>query len=382
MSLNYSFSVFGTPNGFDELPTDNNKQILVNVDKNSVKKSRLLVSRSGYLITYSFIKNLSSNSKTNNYFGLSLRFNSVYCNDIKWLYKQLETIYEVIIKREKWLEKNNREMAFCVKKFQDQPEELNIIKQKLQVIFEKYNSMYFSTMNKEYLNKATCETPRKYSLEEAKNVLNTVIKEYSFVDISPEYEVEKKHNKIGNIILIGTILSLLSIATLFFILKDQTLIYNNSQISNKTQTKSKKRTLIGGVEKAIIEITKEGINYYIVQITSDKKFVVLDSIVNYQRSEQVNNRKANSINESLAVIDKSLLEILSSKSLNPKRIYCVYLKKEKNNPIVNKHIEIFKNIGIKINEINSSEMDLANDFHSNYAIGFLLSRPYTELNTN
>jgi len=99
--------------------------------KNNLSGSQLTVYRKEQLIYYVFIRKLAGE---NNYFGIALIFNSVYCRDIHKFYRLFqETIFE-IAKQGKILQiQINGEISFAVQRFYHKHTDI----EKLRVFFQE-----------------------------------------------------------------------------------------------------------------------------------------------------------------------------------------------------------------------------------------------------
>lgn len=98
--MNFSFYLFGTPEKYDSYPYDFNSELFQYLAKKRQDDSQLTVYRNGPLIYYVYIRYLPGN---NNYFGICLVFNGVYCSDKHKLFYFFQTAISEIAKQGKML---------------------------------------------------------------------------------------------------------------------------------------------------------------------------------------------------------------------------------------------------------------------------------------
>ena len=172
--MNFSFFIFGTPslNEYDQYPFDSSSNVFQYFVKNRKNKSQLAAYRNGQLIYYVYIQALAG---SNNYFGICLVFNSVYCKNTDcFLSLFLEVFFETA-KKGKLLQYNkNGEIAFAVQKFYQNEIE---IKRLRAVIQEKIDS-------------CSCLIPFDNSLKLENNTFKTTFCDGKITGNNNSYEIE------------------------------------------------------------------------------------------------------------------------------------------------------------------------------------------------
>ncbi|MEO1262974.1 MAG: hypothetical protein AAFZ15_29465 [Bacteroidota bacterium] len=124
--MNFGFYIFGTPNGYDQYPADNKSDTFYELIKNNSYESQLTVQRSRQIVYYIYIRRIQE--KPNNFFGLCLIFNGVYCHNIKKLFELFGRAYFDIQSEGYFFKFDKGKTNYSVNKFTDRSHEIERIK--------------------------------------------------------------------------------------------------------------------------------------------------------------------------------------------------------------------------------------------------------------
>ena len=92
--MNYDFHLFGQfPGGYVQYPDDFTSSIFNNVDYRLDTESQMLVVRDGHMVYYNYYRRIGGSSNgVQNYLGMSICFNDVYCNKLSVLFDVFEQL--------------------------------------------------------------------------------------------------------------------------------------------------------------------------------------------------------------------------------------------------------------------------------------------------
>jgi hypothetical protein len=127
--MNFSFYIFGTPSGYDQFPLDEKSNLFREFSQNGQNESQIIIYRTKMLIYYTYVRKFHND----NYFGISLIVNGIYCQNTKKLFDFFDKFFSDIAAKGELIKLNsNGKLAFKTKKFLDKQQELDSIKTRLQ----------------------------------------------------------------------------------------------------------------------------------------------------------------------------------------------------------------------------------------------------------
>ena len=98
--MKFRFYTFGVPEGFDLYPTDVDRiSYYQRYYDGSSENEKLSISRTPKMVSYSYLRYNHIGTRTGSFFGMSLEFDGVYCEDISKLYKLFGQLYDAILKQ-------------------------------------------------------------------------------------------------------------------------------------------------------------------------------------------------------------------------------------------------------------------------------------------
>ena len=129
--MNFSFYIFGTPNGYNQYPADSNSALFQEFAKNNTDESQLTVYRKEQLVYYSYVRRLQEDSNSN-YLGFCLTFNGVYCQDPKKLFDLFEKAFSEVQDKGELSCFDSEKCLYLVEKFSEKQFEIERIKKFFQ----------------------------------------------------------------------------------------------------------------------------------------------------------------------------------------------------------------------------------------------------------
>jgi hypothetical protein len=124
--MNFSFYIYGTPNGYNQYPADNNSIALQEFTQNNSTESQLTVCRKEQLIYYAYIRRLQE--KTSHFLGFCLVFNGVYCNDPQKLFLLFDRAFDDVLMKGELLRFETGKCLYTVNKFAEKQVEIDRMK--------------------------------------------------------------------------------------------------------------------------------------------------------------------------------------------------------------------------------------------------------------
>lgn len=124
--MNFSFYIYGTPNGYDQYYADSNSEQFQNFAKENSTESQLTVLRDGQLVYYAYLQRLQE--KSSNFLGFCLVFNGVYCQNPKKLFDLFDRGFSEVLMKGEILKFEKGKCLFTVNKFVDKLNEFERIK--------------------------------------------------------------------------------------------------------------------------------------------------------------------------------------------------------------------------------------------------------------
>lgn len=98
--MKFRFYTFGVPEGFDLYPNDVDRiSYYQRYYDGSSENEKLSISRTPEMVSYSYLRYNHIGTRTGSFFGMSLEFDGVYCEDISKLYKLFGQLYDAILKQ-------------------------------------------------------------------------------------------------------------------------------------------------------------------------------------------------------------------------------------------------------------------------------------------
>ena len=124
--MNFNFYIYGTPNGYNQYPFDNNSVSLQEFAQSNTTESQLTVCRKGQLVYYAYMRRLQE--KTSTFLGFCLVFNGVYCRNPKKLFDLFDRVFYDVQLKGKFLKFDKGKSVYIVDKFAEKLLEIERIK--------------------------------------------------------------------------------------------------------------------------------------------------------------------------------------------------------------------------------------------------------------
>lgn len=139
--MTFDFYIFGTPNGmdFEQSPSTSYSNKFQQFAQDRKSNSQLIVFRDNSLFYYIYIRGLSET--TNEYFGICLIFNGVYCKKPIQLFNLFDKYFANIVQTQEILRIDKiGEITFTTDKLRDKTQEINRVNKLFQNdnFFKKY----------------------------------------------------------------------------------------------------------------------------------------------------------------------------------------------------------------------------------------------------
>ena len=123
--MNYSFYIYGTPNGYNQYPADNNSTAFQDFAQSNATESQMTVWRKEHLIYYSYLRLLQE--KSNNYLGFCLTFNNIYCQNPQKLFTLFDRVFDDVLIKGELLRFDKNKITYTIDKFAEKPLEIERI---------------------------------------------------------------------------------------------------------------------------------------------------------------------------------------------------------------------------------------------------------------
>jgi hypothetical protein len=130
--MNFSFYIYGTPNGYNQYPADSKSLALQEFAQNNSTESQLTVCRREQLVYCAYIRKLQE--KTNSYLGFCLVFNGVYCQNPQKLFSLFDRAFDDVLMKGELLRFEKEKAIFTIGKFTEKPIEID----RLKTFFKNY----------------------------------------------------------------------------------------------------------------------------------------------------------------------------------------------------------------------------------------------------
>ncbi|MDH6303910.1 tetratricopeptide (TPR) repeat protein [Parabacteroides sp. PF5-5] len=124
--MNFSFYIYGTPNGYNQYPADSNSVEWKEFALNNTAESQLSICRKGQLIFYAYMRRLQE--KTNYYLGFCLVFNGVYCQNPQKLFSLFDKAFDDVLMKGELLRFDKGKCLYTINKFSEKQAEIEYIK--------------------------------------------------------------------------------------------------------------------------------------------------------------------------------------------------------------------------------------------------------------
>ncbi len=178
--MNFSFYIYGTPDGYNQYPADNNSTLFQDFAQNNTTESQLTVCRKGHLVYYAYLRRLQEES--NSYLGFCLTFNGVYCQNLQKLFALFDRVFDdVLMKGEFAVRIEKEKCTYLVSKFTDRPFEIERIKEFFKYELENNYNRYFAAISASF---KFGNGKKTVSIKETNSDILAAIAEYDCVHIS------------------------------------------------------------------------------------------------------------------------------------------------------------------------------------------------------
>lgn len=138
----YLFGKFGF--GYTQYPDDYAKDILKSIVTSNEVKTQIAIRRDGNLVYYIYVRRLYSKSDLNEYIGVAVSFNDLYCNDIKQMFSIFEGAIAELVVVGKILEfTDTGDVTAKATKLHQEHTEIDRIMQHISLSIDKISSSSF-----------------------------------------------------------------------------------------------------------------------------------------------------------------------------------------------------------------------------------------------
>jgi hypothetical protein len=194
--MNFSFYIFGSPEGFDLLPNNTERernyfQIFYGGNKENTKLTihRMASGQVSYsYLRYNFI---TSAIRPNAFFGMSVVFNGEYCHDVEGLYELFDSVYKTILQNKILIEEIQGYPAvqarFLVRTFVEAGNEVKRIEKVVSKNLEHSFIDDIRPIDTSFIQ-GNSNSIKKLNDKKGNSAFLAALREYSWVSISPEYE--------------------------------------------------------------------------------------------------------------------------------------------------------------------------------------------------
>lgn len=217
----FGFYLFGTRNGkYDQYPKDTKSLLFKAFSKNRFDASQLHIYRDGQLVYYAFLHDLLQ-GKTEDYVGICLIFNSVYCRNIQNLFSVFQdTLLAESSKKEALLKTDGcGNFSFACDALYKNQAGINDIKAAFQKNIHRISADFQSFDERFEIGN---DSFKKMSLKDGNEAVNNRINKYKQIVITPtescSVEKRKTQNKSLLPLIVSGIIGVIGIiAVTFFI---------------------------------------------------------------------------------------------------------------------------------------------------------------------
>jgi hypothetical protein len=143
--MNFSFYIYGTPDGYNQYPADSNSIVLKEFEKNNNSESQLTIYRKGPLVYYAYMRKLQE--KADNYLGFCLVFNGIYCNHPQKLFLLFDRAFDDLLMKGELLKFENGKIIYSVKIFAEKLTEIERILTYIKNDIESDLNRYFTVIS-------------------------------------------------------------------------------------------------------------------------------------------------------------------------------------------------------------------------------------------
>jgi chromosome segregation ATPase len=179
--MNFSFYIFGTPNGYNQYPSDEKSRLFKDFTQNSKADSQLTIHRDGQLVYYAYKRNLTSGNSSN-YLGFCLIFNGMYCRDTRKIFDVFDKVYnDVLLKGEYLRFDKSGKVSFAVDKFIDKEIAFERIKSSFQTNLDNEFKKYFVAIPSSF---KVGNGTKAISIKEANTDIDAAIRQFDDVHVS------------------------------------------------------------------------------------------------------------------------------------------------------------------------------------------------------
>ena len=196
--MNFSFYIYGTPNGYNQYPADNKNEVFQDFVQNDTTESQLTVYRKGQLVYYSYLRKLQE--KSAGYLGFCLTFNGIYCKDSKKLFALFDKVFDDVQIKGEFLRFEKGKYTFVVDKFIEKPIEIERIKTLFKYNLENDFNRDFEAIPATF---KVGNGKKTISVKEAGKDIQASIAEFDIVHISNNEkslsELERAHKMLKDL---------------------------------------------------------------------------------------------------------------------------------------------------------------------------------------
>jgi len=192
--MNFSLYLFGTPDGYNQYPADTSSQLFQRFfHKQLTDYSQFAIYRSSQLVYYAYSRKLSS-SGSNNYLGICLIFNGIYCNDSKQLFDLFDKAYsDIALNGEILKMEKNGKISFSTDNFVSKQLEIERIRIFFQHNLDKNFSKNFNSISSSF---KTGNGTKVLSINDENIDIQSAIHQYDCVYISNNEKSDSELNRI------------------------------------------------------------------------------------------------------------------------------------------------------------------------------------------
>jgi outer membrane murein-binding lipoprotein Lpp len=190
--MNFSFYIYGTPNGYNQYPSDNNSVDFREFAQNNNAESQLTVKRSERLVYYVYVRRLPES--TNHFIGFCLVFNGMYCTNPKTLFSLFDRSFDDTLMNGELLKFEKGRYVYTFDKFAEKQVEIDRIKAFFKDSLESDFTRNFVALPSSF---KVGNGSKTISVKDSKSKILAAIAEYDCVHISNNEkslsELERTH---------------------------------------------------------------------------------------------------------------------------------------------------------------------------------------------
>jgi hypothetical protein len=177
--MNFDFYIFGTPDGYQQYPTDSHRSRFKEFEQNKQANAQLNIYRKGQLMYYAYTRELDNPNK---YIGICLVYNGVCCLDIRRLFDFFDNyIIQSLIKGKVLQQDKQEKYLFATDNFRNNVVELDNLDVEIKQYIDSHFGLDFVAID----DTSNVRPFAKYmSLHDGNNDIIAVMHKYQYVIVT------------------------------------------------------------------------------------------------------------------------------------------------------------------------------------------------------